>query len=152
MSAERTLVLLMRLFSGFMILALFAVFLPTPWLQTAVEYVEPGTKVGILLQYLSRGWSAFYFVLGGLIWLFSTDLPRYAPAARFVFRSYLLLTGGAGLITLFHLLTSEQPTPPVVRFALFNLSCAFALALPITLLYRRLKLPLTPSNKSAPGP
>ena len=151
--AERALVLLLRLFSGFMILAIFAVLLPSSWLQTSVEYMEPGTKVGILLQYLARGWSAFYFLLGGLIWLFSTDIPRYASAARFIFRSYILLAGGALLVALFLILTSlEQPKAPIVWFALFNLASAFTFALIISLLYRRMNLPLTPSDKSVPDP
>ena len=146
--AERALVLLMRLFSGSMMLALPAVFLPTSWLQTAVEFVEPGTAADVLLQYLARGWSAFYFILGGLIWLFSTDLPRYAPAARFVLRSYLVLTGSALLVTLVLILTTrDQPKAPIVPFAIFNLSCAFALSLSMSLLFR--KIASSPERSSA---
>ena len=87
------LVVLLRVFSGFMMLAIVAVVMPDSWLHAAVAEAEPGTPVYVLIEYLARGWSAFYFMLGGLIWLFSTDLPRYAHAGKFVGLCYVWAKG-----------------------------------------------------------
>jgi hypothetical protein len=53
-----------------MMFALVAVIMPDAWLKVAVAEVEPNTPVAVLVEYLARGWSAFYFMLGGLVWLF----------------------------------------------------------------------------------
>ena len=87
------LVIVMRIMSGFMMMAIIAVFMPDAWLQAAVAKVEPKTPVGPLVEYMARGWSAFYFMLGGLIWLFSTDLTRYLPAIRWTAGCYTSING-----------------------------------------------------------
>ena len=63
--SAKMLVILLRLFGGSMMLALFAVIMPDSWLRIAVAEVEPNTPVAVLVEYLARGWSAFYFMLGG---------------------------------------------------------------------------------------
>ena len=90
---DKVLVVLMRIMGGSMILAIIAAFMPDSWLHAAVAKVEPGVPVGPLVEYMARGWSVFYFMLGGLIWLFSTDLTRYLPAIRWVSWCYLLING-----------------------------------------------------------
>lgn len=37
---------------------------------------------GPVVEYLARSTSAFYALLGGLLWVFSLDLPRYRPLVR----------------------------------------------------------------------
>ena len=133
------LVVLLRVFSGFMMLAIVAVVMPDSWLRAAVAAAEPGTPIDVLIEYLARGWAAFYFMLGGLIWLFSTDLPRYAHAGKFVGLCYVVLGGGATLyVTWLSFFTPGWDKPWFFWVVLFDLSCGFAFGLPIYLLYRRL--------------
>ena len=87
------LVVTMRVMGGSMMFSIIAVFMPDAWLEAAVKQVEHGVPVGPLVEYMARGWSAFYFMLGGLIWLFSTDLPRYLPATRWLSWCYVLSNG-----------------------------------------------------------
>ena len=122
-----------------MMLAIVAVVMPDSWLRVAVAEAEPGTPVYVLIEYLARGWSAFYFMLGGLIWLFSTDLSRYAHAGKFVGLCYVVLGGGATLyVTWLALFTPSWDKPWFFWVVLFDLSCGFAFGLPIYLLYRKL--------------
>ena len=138
-SAAFALVILLRVFSGFMIIAIFALVMPNSWLRTAVAEVEPGTSVDVLVEYLARGWSAFYFILGCLIWLFSMDLRRYAPAGKFIGLCYAVLGGGATLyVTWIAISTPDWEKPWFFWVVLFNLSCGFAFGIPIFLLYRKL--------------
>ena len=122
-----------------MMLAIFAVVMPDSWLCAAVAEAEPGTPVNVLVEYLARGWSAFYFLLGGLIWLFSTDLPRYAHAGKFVGLCYVVLGGAATLyVTWLALSTPEWGKSWFFWVVLFDLAAGFAFGLPIYLLYRKL--------------
>ena len=85
---HKALVVIMRVMGGSMMFAIIAVFMSDAWLEAAVKQVDSKVPVGPLVEYMARGWSAFYFMLGGLIWLFSTDLPRYLPATRWISWSY----------------------------------------------------------------
>lgn len=91
--SANALVIVMRVMAASMTLAIIAVFMPDAWLKAAVAKVDPETPVGPLIEYMARGWSAFYFMLGGLIWMFSTDLPRYLPAIRWIAWCYVLING-----------------------------------------------------------
>ena len=91
--SDKALVLVMRIMGGSMMVAIIAVFMPDAWLLAATAEVDPKIPVGPLVEYMARGWSAFYFMLGGLIWLFSTDLTRYLPAIRWLSWCYLLING-----------------------------------------------------------
>ena len=91
--SDKALVWIMRIMGGSMMFAIIAVFMPDNWLKLAVGEVDSKVPVGPLIESLARGWSAFYFMLGGLIWLFSTDLARYLPAIRWTAWCYTLLNG-----------------------------------------------------------
>ena len=52
--SAKMLVILLRLFGGSMMLALFAVIMPDSWLRIAVAEVEPNTPVAVLVEYLAR--------------------------------------------------------------------------------------------------
>ena len=135
--ASRILKLLLRILGGAMILAVFAVVMPDSWLRLAVNEVEPGTRVYVLVEYLARGWSAFYFMTGCLVWLFSMDLPRYAPAGKLVGLCYVILAGGGTLfVTWLALTTPQWEKPWFFWIVLFNLGCGFGLGLPIYILYK----------------
>ena len=72
-------------------LAVFAVFLP----ETAMAGIHRWLGLGDLpsapiVGYLARSTSAFYALLGGLLWVFSFDVRRY--------RSALIYLGGAFLV------------------------------------------------------
>ena len=137
--SAKMLVILLRVFGGSMMLALVAVIMPDSWLQFAVAEVEPNTPVAVLVEYLARGWSAFYFMLGGLIWLFSTDLPRYAIAGKWVGFCYVVISGGAMAITGWYAFGyTECEKPWFLWVVLFNLTCGFTLGFMIFLLYRKL--------------
>jgi len=137
--SAKMLVILLRLFGGSMMFALIAVIMPDSWLRFAVSEVEPNTPVAVLVEYLARGWSAFYFMLGGLIWLFSTDLPRYAIAGKWVGFCYVVISGGAMAITGWYAFSyTEWEKPWFLWVVLFNLTCGFTLGFMIFLLYRKL--------------
>ena len=134
--SANALVLLMRVMAGFMMVAIFAAFMPDAWLKTAVEAVEPGTSVGPLVEYLARGWSAFYFMLGGLIWLFSTDLPRYLAAIRWLACCYALING-AFLIVLLWLYPSREGWNWFFGAITFNVVMAFLFGLVLLILSKK---------------
>jgi hypothetical protein len=137
--SAKMLVILLRIFGGSMMLAIVAVIMPDSWLRFAVSEVEPNTPVAVLVEYLARGWSAFYFMLGGLIWLFSTDLPRYAIAGKWVGFCYVVISGGAMAIAGWYAFSyTEWEKPWFFWIVLFNLTCGFTLGSMIFLLYRKL--------------
>jgi len=83
-AAERHLKLLLRVVGIVSLPAVVAVFMPHSWLVRSVQFAEPGATVGVLIPYLARLVSAFYFGLGAMLLIFSTDVRRYAGPIRFV--------------------------------------------------------------------
>ena len=82
--AERRLKLLLRVVGIVSLPAIVAVFMPHSWLVRGVQFAEPGTAVRVLIPYLARLVSAFYFGLGAMLLIFATDVRRYAGLIRFV--------------------------------------------------------------------
>lgn len=82
--AERRLKLLLRVIGFTCLPAFMAVVMPHSWLERGVELVEPGTAVRVLISYLARLLSAYYFLLGGMLLVFATDVRRYARAIRLI--------------------------------------------------------------------
>lgn len=81
-SAERWLKRLLRVIGIMCLPAIVGVLMPHCWLAWAVERVEPGTPVKVLVSYLARVLSAFYVLLGVLLLIFSTDVRRYVWPLR----------------------------------------------------------------------
>jgi len=131
--SANALVIVMRVMAGFMMVAIFPAFMPDAWLNTAVEAVEPKTPVGPLIEYMARGWSAFYFMVGGLIWMFSTDLSRYLPAIRWIAWCYALING-AFLIVLLWLYPSREGWNWFFGAITFNVAMALLFGLVLLLL------------------
>jgi len=133
---DKALVIVMRVMGGSMMMAIIAVFMPDAWLKAAVTKVDSETPVGPLIEYTARGWSAFYFMLGGLIWLFSTDLTRYLPAIRWTAWCYALING-AFIITLGWLYaTLENDWTWFFGVIVFDVVMAFLFGLAMLLLSR----------------
>jgi hypothetical protein len=84
--------------------AVVAVFMPHSWLVRGVELAEPGTAVRVLVPYLARLLSAYYFLQGGLLLIFATDVRRYAGPICWVMICWLgavsafLIYGVAALV------------------------------------------------------
>ncbi|MGE4551145.1 MAG: hypothetical protein AAEJ57_07120, partial [Opitutales bacterium] len=127
------LVFLMRVMGGSMMFSIIAVFMPDAWLEAAVKQVEHGVPVGPLVEYMARGWSAFYFMLGGLIWMFSTDLSRYFAAIRWLSWCYILING-AFLAVLLWLYASHEGWNWFFGAITFNVTMAFLFGLALLIL------------------
>ena len=80
----------LRIVAASMMLAIVAVIQPTAWLEKAVKSLIPDAEVTLLTQYLSRTLSMFYFMLGGLFWIFAGDIKRYFKAIHFLSYCYVL--------------------------------------------------------------
>jgi glucose-6-phosphate-specific signal transduction histidine kinase len=86
---ERTLVLLLYVSGGVMLLAVFAIFLPTEWMAATHRWLGLGEfPASPLVDYLTRSASALYAIYGGLLVLLARDLRRFAPVIV-----YLAVTG-----------------------------------------------------------
>ena len=78
-NAERLLRTLLRLVGSVTMLALVPLLMPTAWLAGIHEWLALGKfPEGPVVEYLARSVSAFYAILGGLFWLVSFDVRRYA--------------------------------------------------------------------------
>ncbi len=73
--AERRLKLLLRVVGVVSLPAVVAVFMPHSWLVRGVELAEPGTAVRVLMPYLARLVSVFYFGLGYRLQLVEASWP-----------------------------------------------------------------------------
>ena len=131
------LVVTMRVMGGSMMFSIIAMFMPDAWLEAAVKQVEHGVPVGPLVEYMARGWSAFYFMLGGLIWLFSTDLPRYLPATRWLSWCYVLING-AFLFVIGWLCATSEEWDWFFWVIAFDIVIAFLFGLAMLLLSRKI--------------
>ncbi len=80
----------LRIVGASMLLAIIAVFMPTSWLRDAIHSLEPDTQTTLLIQYLARALSMFYFMVGGLFWIFAGDIYRYAKPIHFTAYCYVM--------------------------------------------------------------
>ena len=85
MPPERALAILFRFIGAVLLLAIPAIFLPTPWMEAVHRALGLGEMPrGPLVEYLTRSVSALYALHGGLFLLVSTDLPRFRPLALYL--------------------------------------------------------------------
>lgn len=78
-----------------------------------------------VVGYLARSTSAFYAVLGGLLWVLSTDLPRYRPVLNYAGGALVALGVMLGVVDWVEgmpLLWCLGEAPVVVLFGLVILS------------------------------
>ncbi|MBL64223.1 MAG: hypothetical protein CMI30_12565 [Opitutae bacterium] len=142
--SDKTLVWVMRIMGGSMMLAIIAVVMPDKWLKLAVHEVDANVPVGPLIEYVARGWSAFYFMLGGLIWLFSTDLARYLPAIRWVSWCYALLNGAFLAVLGWLYATMENDWTWFFGVIAFDVAVAFLFGLALLLLSKGVQKDIAP--------
>jgi hypothetical protein len=94
--SERFLKMFLRAVGSAALLAIVAVFMPYSWMNA----IHRGLGMGVLpaapvVGYLARSTSAFYAVIGGLAWLVSFDLRRYASITLYLGMVFVCL--GIGL-------------------------------------------------------
>jgi hypothetical protein len=86
------LVLLLRIVGGVALLALPCMFLPVSWMARIHQTLGMGDlPAAPIVGYLARSTSAFYAVLGGLMWLCSCDLQRHELIVRFLAWMFVVL-------------------------------------------------------------
>jgi hypothetical protein len=82
---ERALVVLLRVSGGVMLLALFAIVLPTEWMAATHRWLGLGEfPASPLVDYLTRSASALYAIQGGLVLVLARDVRRFAPVIVYV--------------------------------------------------------------------
>jgi len=82
---ERVLQRLMQIVGSIALLAIPCVLMPYSWMNA----IHQGLGMGELASdpvvgYLARSTSAFYALLGGLLWVVSLDLRRHRPVIRYL--------------------------------------------------------------------
>ncbi|MHC5056247.1 MAG: hypothetical protein ACYTKD_16225 [Planctomycetota bacterium] len=76
--SERILKILLRVVGTTALLAIVAVFMPYSWMDAIHRALAIGELPSApIVGYLARSTSAFYAILGGLLWSVSADLRRY---------------------------------------------------------------------------
>jgi hypothetical protein len=82
---ERILKLWLRIAGLGPALAIVAVVMPASWMDYCAGLMELGTLPHApIFEYLARSLSAFYAMMGGLLWLASFDVRRYAGLVTFL--------------------------------------------------------------------
>ncbi|MBI5397130.1 MAG: hypothetical protein HZA91_17670 [Verrucomicrobia bacterium] len=85
MNAERILKIFLRVYGAVAGLAIFAVFMPRAWMAATHEAIGLGKfPDGAIVEYLARSLSALYAFHGGLLWLVSRDVRRYAAIIAYI--------------------------------------------------------------------
>jgi hypothetical protein len=83
-SAESWLKFVLRLNGVLAAMAFVAVVMPQSWLVWCIGRTEPDLSVGFLVSYLARVLSAFFFLAGILLLVFSRDVNHYRVPIRCV--------------------------------------------------------------------
>jgi hypothetical protein len=89
---ERVLQLLLQIVGSIALLAIPCVLMPYSWMNA----IHQGLGMGELASrpvvgYLARSTSAFYALLGGLLWVVSLDLRRHRPVVRYLGVAIILM-------------------------------------------------------------
>lgn len=135
-TTERYLKLLLQVVGIMSLPAIVAVFMPHSWLVRGTQLAEPGTPVKVLVPYLARLVSAYYFLQGGLLLIFATDVRKYAGPICWIAICWLgavlafLIYGVAGLI--------KGGFGWFIWFVASDVAFGFVLAVAILLLQRRI--------------
>ena len=77
--------LVLRIIGSAALLALIAVVMPYSWMNAIHKWLGMGElPAEPIVGYLARSTSAFYTLLGGLMWVVSFDLHRYRPVLIYI--------------------------------------------------------------------
>ena len=118
---ERILKMVLRVYGTVAGLAVFAIFMPRACMAATHEWIGLGAfPDGVIVEYLARSASALYAFHGGLLWLLSRDVKRYASIITYVAAAGMIF--GAFMFALdirlglpLHWVVSEGP--PVVAIS-----------------------------------
>jgi hypothetical protein len=89
----RLLQIILRVGGAVMLLAVFAIFMPTRWMAATNDWLGlEEFPASPLVDYLTRSLSMMYALQGGLLILLSFDLKRYRPVLLYV--SITTVVGG----------------------------------------------------------
>jgi hypothetical protein len=81
--AQYWLTLLLRINAVLLMLALPAVVIPFPWMQSIHQALGMGElEHSPIIEYLARSLSLIYAMLGLVTWVIAGDLERYGPIVR----------------------------------------------------------------------
>ncbi len=132
MSPKKLLEILLKINAAVVLLAVIPVFMPLSWIAISHEKLGLGPfPSGVIAEYLARSESALYAIIGGLSWLISRDVVRYAPVI-----AYLAWTGIAfGVI--FAAIDAKLGMP--IWWTIGEPGCVILLSLMILALQRRAK-------------
>ncbi len=87
--------LFLRIIGTAALLAFVAVVMPYSWMNAIHKWLGMGQlPAEPIVGYLARSTSAFYALLGGLMWVVSFDLHRYRPVLIYV-GAAIIVFGGA---------------------------------------------------------
>ncbi len=76
---------LLRIIGTSSLFSIFAVMMPYDWMNAVHQWLGMGTLPNDpIVGYLARSLSAFYALLGGLLWVLSFDLRRYRTVLRYL--------------------------------------------------------------------
>jgi hypothetical protein len=99
MTAERTLVWLLRVVGGSGLLALPAALMPAEWMRATHRWLGLGEMPdGPVVFYMARSLSGFYAFVSLLLLYLSLDVRLYLPLLRFV--ALALLPFGLGFLVM----------------------------------------------------
>lgn len=91
---ERLLTLFLRIVGTASLLAAAAVVMPYAWMDAIHEWLGMGRLPGDpIVRYLARSTSAFYALLGGLLWVVSFDLPRHRLVLHYLGAAIIVFGG-----------------------------------------------------------
>ncbi|MBP8304425.1 MAG: hypothetical protein KBE04_09895 [Phycisphaerae bacterium] len=81
------------------LLAAIAVILPYSWMDHVHQWLGMGKLPSDpVVGYLARSTSAFYAILGGLLWVTSSDLRRHRPILQYLGLAMVLLGLTLGVV------------------------------------------------------
>jgi len=82
---EQVLQLLIRIVGSVVLLAIPCALMPYSWMNAIHQGLGMGTLPSKpVVGYLARSTSAFYAMMGGLLWVVSLDLRRYRPVIGYL--------------------------------------------------------------------
>jgi len=91
---ERLFKSFLRVLGSVALLAVFAVVMPYSWMNAIHQRLGMGKLPSEpIVGYLARSTSAFYALLGALLWVVSSDLVRHRPVLRFLGVAIILFGG-----------------------------------------------------------
>ena len=96
---ERSFKLFLRAVGTVALLAVIAVVMPYSWMNAVHQWLGMGPlPPQPVVGYLARSTSAFYAILGGLMWVVSFDLRRHRPIVQYIGLVMILLGITIGIV------------------------------------------------------